>query len=149
MKKLIKIIAVIGVFSFIGCTSKREKLAKAIYDLEITDSSSTPEGMNDLAEMYYDYAKEFPKDSISEKYLFKGFMFKYITSHWEDAIKFANVYKSAYPVTEYVHSINLKLADVYDKGKNNLDSAAHYYIMAKGKAQFSTDDFRKAANAMG
>lgn len=133
----------------VACTSKKEKLSKSIYDLETSDSSSTSKGMNDLAEMYYDYAKNFTKDSIAEKYLFKGFMFKYITSHWDDAIKFANFYKSTYPVSENYHSINLKLADVHYRGKNNLDSAVHYYLISDGKAQFSTDEKRTAASILG
>lgn len=133
----------------VACTSKKEKLSKEIYDLETSDSSSTSKGMNDLADMYYDYAKNFTKDSIAEKYLFKGFMFKYITNHWDDAIKFANFYKSTYPVSENYHSINLKLADVYYRGKNNLDSAVHYYLISDGKAQFSTDEKRTAASILG
>ena len=143
-----KFIALFVLIGVVGCTSKKEKLAEAIYELETSDSSSTPKGMNDLAEMYYDYAKKFTKDSIAEKYLYKGFMFKYINSQWDDALKFADFYKISYPNTEYLHSINLKLADVYDKGKNNLDSAVHYYLVARGKTQFSTDDYRKAANTL-
>ena len=132
----------------IACTSKKEKLTKSIYELEISDSSSTPRGMNNLADMYFDYAKSFVKDSIAERYLFKAFMFKYITHNWDDAIKFANYYKSTYTVNENTHSINLKLADLYNTGKNNQDSAIHYYLMADGKAQFSTDEKRQGAKTL-
>ncbi len=148
MIKPLKIISIVLITAFAACTSKKDKLTKEIYALETSDSSSTPKGMNDLAELYYDYSKNFTKDSISEKYLFKGFMFKYILERWDDAIKYSDFYKKNYPVTENWHSINLKLADVYDKGKNNLDSAVHYYLLAKGKARFSTDDYRKASSAL-
>lgn len=132
----------------IACTSKKEKLAKSIYELEISDSSSTPKGMNDLANMYFDFAKNFTKDSIAERYLFKGFMFKYIAGNWDDALKFANYYKSSYPVSENYHSINLKLADLYNTGKKNQDSAVYYYLLSDGKAQFSADEKRKAAGVL-
>ncbi|MFM9944325.1 MAG: tetratricopeptide repeat protein [Bacteroidia bacterium] len=149
MKIINKIVFVTLVMIFIvSCTSKKEKLSKAIYYLETSDSSSTPKGMNDLAEMYFDYSNQFTKDSMAEAYLYKGFMFKYITNHWDDAIKFANFYKSNYPVSENYHTINLKLADVYDLGKHNLDSAMSYYMLAKGKARFSSDDYRKAGNTL-
>ncbi len=132
----------------IACTSKKEKLAKSIYELEISDSSSTPNGMNNLADLYFDFAKNFTKDSIAERYLFKAFMFKYITQNWDDAIKFANYYKSTYAINENTHSINLKLADLYNTGKNNQDSAIHYYLLADGKAQFSTDEKRHGAKTL-
>jgi TolA-binding protein len=132
----------------IACTSKKEKLAKSIYKMEISDSSYTPKGMNELANMYFDYAQSFTKDSISERYLFKAFMFKYITGNWDDALKFANYYKSTYAVSENYYSINLKLADLYNTGKKNQDSAVYYYLVSDGKAQFSTDEKRKAAGIL-
>ena len=57
-----KFIALFVLIGVVGCTSKKEKLAKSIYELETSDSSSTPKGMNDLAEMYYDYAKKFTQE---------------------------------------------------------------------------------------
>jgi len=132
------------ILGLLACKPKNQKLAEAIYKLETSDTSSTPAGMNELSDLYFKYAQEFSKDSIAEKYLFKGFMFKYITEHWDDAIKFANLYKSTYPVNENTHSINLKLADLYARGKNNIDSSVHYYLLADGKIQFSTDEYRKA-----
>ncbi len=138
------IIAFFAAIGLVACTSNKEKLAKSIYDLETSDSSATNNGMNNLSDLYFQFSESFPKDSISEKYLYKGFMFKYLTKHWDDAIKFANVYKSRYPNTESYHNINLKLADLYNSGKTQLDSAGHYYLLAEGKAQFSTAEKRQA-----
>ena len=140
----IKLYAIILALAFIGCQSKKEKLSKAIYQLEVSDSSATPHGMNELADMYYSFSEAYPKDSISEKFLFKGFMFKYLTSRWDEAIKFANFYKASYANSEYFDNVNLKLADIYYSGKKNLDSSAKYYLASEGKAQFSADEYRKA-----
>ncbi len=131
-----------------ACTSKKEKIAHAIYALETSDSSSSAKGMNDLANLYFDYAKAFTKDSISERYLYKGFMFKYITQHWDDAIEMAKFYASNYPRSESYYGIHLKLADVYYSGKSNPDSAIHHYLLADGKVAFSTDEKRTAASRM-
>ena len=135
-------------FSLAACTSKKEKLTQKIYELEISDSSSTPNGMNNLATMYFDYATQFDKDSIAEKYMFKGFMFKYIIKHWDEAISYANYYKSNFPVSESYHMVNLKLADLYHTGKNNIDSAVHYYMICDGKVQFSTAEKRISASVL-
>jgi outer membrane protein assembly factor BamD (BamD/ComL family) len=147
-KKSLTILSVLAIFGLVACTNKKEKLSKVIYELEVSDSSSSQKGMNELANLYYDFAKNFPKDSISERYLFKGFMFKYITKHWDDAIAYANFYKSTYPISESYHHIHLKLADLFKTGKNNLDSSAHYYFLADGKAQFSTDEKRQASKTL-
>jgi len=139
-------------FSFLiilaSCQSKKDKLTESILKLETSDSSSTPNGFNQLADLYFDYSKSFPKDSVSELYLYKGFMFKYLTKHWDDAIKFGNFYKSSYVENEYYHQINLKLADVYITGKGNADSALKYYLLANHKVQFSTDEYRKASQTL-
>jgi tetratricopeptide (TPR) repeat protein len=131
-----------------SCQSKKNKLTESILKLETSDSSSTPNGFNQLADLYFDYAKSFPKDSASELYLYKGFMFKYLTKHWDDAIKYGNFYKSTYVVNENYHQINLKLADVYGTGKGNTDSALKYYLLADHKVQFSTDEYRKASQTL-
>lgn len=136
------------VITALACQSKKDKLTESIIKLETSDSSSTPKGFNQLADLYFDYAKSFPEDTVSENYLYKGFMFKYLTNHWDDAIKFATYYKTKYPVSENYHRINLKLADVYLTGKNNSDSAVRYFLLADGKVQFSTDEYRKAGNTI-
>lgn len=132
----------------VACTDKRESLSKSIYELEISDSSSTPKGMNDLAEMYYDYATSFPQDSIASKYLYKGFMFKYLTGHFDDAIAYSKVYKEKFGKSEMYHGINLKLADIYLTNKNLPDSAIHYYLITFGKIQMSTFENRKAGSVL-
>ncbi len=135
-------------FSLVACTNKKEKLTQKIFALEISDSSATLDGMNNLADMYFDYATQFAKDSMAEKYLFKGFMFKYIIKHWDEAIRFANHYKSSFPVSESFHMVNLKLADLYNTGLCNPDSAIHYYLRCDGKVEFSMAEKRSAASAL-
>lgn len=145
IKKYIYFFLALGVLS---CTSKKDKLSEAILKIENSDSSSTKNGFNQLAELYYEYANSFADDTLSEKYLYKGFIFKYITQHWEDALKYSKVYKGRYPQSENYHRINLKLADLWAKGKNNQDSAVHYYLLAAGKVEFSTEEYRIAAKIL-
>lgn len=132
----------------VSCQSKQEQLKAEILALENSDSSSSKSSLNRLSELYYTYASTYEKDSVSEYYLYKGFIFKYITSHWDDAVQYANLYKSRYPVSENYHRINLKLADLYRKGKNNPDSAVHYYMITAGKIEFSTQEYRTAAQTL-
>jgi len=145
INKYIYFFLVLGVLS---CTSKKDKLTEAILKIENSDSSSTKTGFNQLAELYYEYANSFADDTISEKYLYKGFIFKFITEHWDDALNYSKVYKSRYPQSENYHRINLKLADLWARGKNNQDSAVHYYLLAAGKVDFSTQEYRNAAKTL-
>ena len=71
-KKYLYIFIVLGVLS---CTPKKEKLTESILKLENSDSSSTPAGFNQLAELYFEYANTYADDTMSEKYLYKGFIF--------------------------------------------------------------------------
>jgi len=145
IKKFIYFFLALGILS---CTSKKEKLSEAILKIENSDSSSTKTGFNQLAELYYEYANSFADDTLSEKYLYKGFIFKYITEHWDDALKYSKVYKGRYPQSENFHRINLKLADLWARGKNNKDSAVHYYLLAAGKIEFSSEEYRNGAKTL-
>jgi len=140
MKKLFQfnssIIAIILIVGLFACKSEKKKLSEEIYNLEVSDSSSTPKGMSHLADLYYNYFKQFPKDSISEKYLFKAFMFKYMRSEWETALNFGRLYQNNYPKTEYAQNINVKLGDIFFTGLHNSDSSVAYYLKAEQKAQF-------------
>lgn len=145
IKKYLYVFIALGIIS---CTPKKEKLTDAILQLENSDSSSTPSGFNQLAELYYEYANAYADDTMSEKYLYKGFIFKFITEHWDDALKYSKVYKERYPQSENYHRINLKLADLWGRGKNKKDSAVHYYLKAAGKIEFSTEEYRNAAKTL-
>ncbi|NUM31167.1 MAG: hypothetical protein HUU47_02445 [Bacteroidetes bacterium] len=132
----------------VSCTSKKERLEKEIFDLEISDSSSSPKGMNELADKYILYFKNFPKDTLSEKYLYKAFMFKYLTSHWNEALQLADEYKNTYSQTENLYNIYLKKARIYNENIKNADSATYYFMICDGKIKFSTHEYRQAAIAL-
>lgn len=139
---------IISISVAVSCTSKKEKLDKEIFALETSDSSSSQKGMNDLAEKYIEYFKSFPKDSISEIYLYKAFMYKYLTSHWNDALKLTDDYNNAFGKTENLYNIYLKKARIYNEILKNTDSAAYYFMLCDGKILFASQEYRDAAIAL-
>lgn len=132
----------------ISCTSKKEKLSKDIYILETSDSSSSQAGMSILADKYYEFYKNFPQDSISEIYLYKAFMYKYLTADFNSALSFSTKYSSSYGKTENFYNICLKKADIFNSALKNIDSAVYYYLKCEDKIQFSSNEYRNAAQTI-
>ena len=132
----------------ISCTSKKEKLSKEIYLLETSDSSSSQAGMGKLADKYFEYYSNFPKDSISEVYLYKAYMYKYLTSDFNSALSYSAKYLSYYGKTENFYNICLKKADIFKSAIVNIDSAVYYYLLCEDKIQFSSNEYRNAAQTI-
>ncbi|MCC6722067.1 MAG: hypothetical protein IT243_07680 [Bacteroidia bacterium] len=132
----------------LSCTSKKDKLSEEIFKLETSDSSSSASGLNNLADKYFEYYKNFPKDSISEIYLYKAFMYKYLLSKWEEAFNFSGEYVKSYGKTENFYNISLKKADIYNSKLKNIDSAVYYYLLCENKIHFSAHEYRNAASTL-
>lgn len=137
------------IFLFLlSCTSKKNKLSEEIFKLETSDSATSKIGMSNLADKYFKYYKYYPKDSISEIYLYKAFMYKYLTSKWEEAFSFSGEYAKSYGKTENYYNICLKKADIFNSKLKNIDSAVYYYLLCESKIQFSTYEYRNAASSL-
>ncbi|MCB9252700.1 MAG: tetratricopeptide repeat protein [Flavobacteriales bacterium] len=143
-----KIPALILVIFLAGCSKNKDGLKKQILLIENSDSSSSKTSLNQLSELYLEYANSFKEDSMSEVYLYKSVIFKFLIADWDKSIENARTYMERYKVGDNLFRIYLKVGDIYANEKKNYDSAVRYYLKASGKIDFSTPEYRFAAKSL-
>lgn len=133
MKKLILILLVAAI-AFSACTNKRDSDFKAITSLEeeITKDPTAPidlEKGKKMAEAYFDFAKNYPNDSLAPIYLLKSAEVYTSIDLSQKAIESLDKILSKYPDHDILPQSIHFLAFIYDDKVKDYDQAAKYYNM--------------------
>ncbi len=143
------VITLMLVFGMLACTSKREKYLEEIQQMEqqVFDTSKLPKPkeMEFLAEMYLEYVKEFPDDTLSPRFMLRAAeMFKFSGKPTKGFALLDSVYMK-YPDSKLAPLALLTAALWYDQEARDIARARQKLLIIIEKYPDSefADDARK------
>ena len=134
VQKRILVFMVVGVVLFAACQSKKEKLGTQIAEAEKQMLvSHSEETMFQLVTLYQNYAKAFPKDSLSAEYLYFAAEFNMRLKRGEEALANLSLLISKYPDSQRVADAYFFRGFVYENILYDMENArkAYYEFVAK------------------
>jgi len=134
VQKRILVILTVRVMLFASCQSKKEKLSTQIAEAEkqIYESFNT-ETMQQLVTLYQDYAKSFPKDSLSAEYLYCAAEFNMRLKKGEAALTNLDILTFKYPDSGRIPDAYFLKGFVYENVLYDIQNAinAYYEFVSK------------------
>lgn len=118
---------------FAGCGPNKEKTSEKISSLEKQIFSSANSSVNkvkadELVQLYSDFAKDFPKDSITPEYLFKAADISMNVLESAKAIEIYDKIIAEYPEYNKSPECLFLKAFVYENNLHDLVNAKRYYL---------------------
>jgi outer membrane protein assembly factor BamD (BamD/ComL family) len=151
MKRILQFIVIF--FIFIGlsaCQTGNEKLSQQITALEkeLIKPDGTPDKVKAdlLVKKYESFAEQYPKDSLTPRYLHKAAEILMNTGDPNRAIALFEKVDKEYPQYPKAPECLFMIAFVYETNLNKLDKAREYYMLFLKK--YPTHDFADDAQAM-
>ncbi|MCL2131111.1 MAG: tetratricopeptide repeat protein [Lentimicrobiaceae bacterium] len=127
-RKYILVFLAAGAVLFAACQSKKEKLNAQIAEAEkqIFESYSA-ETMSQLVAFYQDYARAFPKDSLSAEYLFRAANGNRSLKKGAEALANFDAVIANYPDSRNVPECYFLRAFVYEDVLYDIENAVQAY----------------------
>jgi len=133
-RKSILVVLAMGGVLLVACQSKKEKLNTQIVETEkqVSELYST-ETLNQLVMLYQRYAKEFPKDSLAVKYLFRSAEVNMRMKKGNEALTNLDIIIANYPDNKLVPVCYFMKGFVYEDVLYDIANAinAYYEFVAK------------------
>ena len=117
-----------------ACQSKKEKLSTQIEEFEKQVAASYDvETINQLIGCYQDYAKAYPKDSLSAEYLMRSADFNMRLKKGDEALADLHAVIALYPDNQYVPLCYFLKGFIYEDVLYDIKSAekAYYDFVAR------------------
>ena len=151
-----KLLLSLLLLTLFSCGPSRNKDADRIHMMESRLFSSTVTSLNkesadSLLVLYTAFIKNFPSDTLSQKYIFKAANLYLNTGQGKQAIEMFGIYRADYPNDPKAAICLFFTAYVYENLLQNLDKAQETYILfiEKYPRHDFADDAQMALNNLG
>ena len=133
-KKRILVFLMAGVVLFSACQMKKEKLSTQIAETEKQMYETySEETMFQLVALYQDYAKAFPKDSLSAEYLYRAADLNMKLRKGNEALDVLDMIISKFPDSQRVADAYYLKGCVYEDVLYDIENAKRAYYDFVGK----------------